>query len=71
MADGTTLWLLAAGASPFHGGASSHSVEAERLAFQANLQAIFRIQCDSVMNLTAFVMWIKAFLCGCLDGTST
>lgn len=30
-------WLRAAGAGPFHGGASGHGVEAERLAFQADL----------------------------------
>lgn len=37
-------WLLATGAGPFHGGASSHGVEAERLAFQADLRrARFRI----------------------------
>ena len=31
-------WLLAARTGPLHGGASGDGVEAERLAFQANLR---------------------------------
>jgi hypothetical protein len=31
-------WLLAAGTGPFHGGAPGDGVDAERLAFQADLR---------------------------------